>query len=156
MNPKEKLGDLKSLILYAVSKSAMDCEYARYKWFGSEIRCYDHVNLSLHVGHKFKVFNSAESIGMTSWGAAMDGFNEIKYKDTLEGNISVRLDSTGYELCQNNESIFLGVSGEVEKMALKGSEPFMSKKLMLYSSFDHRTIDGAESAQYFNKLKGYI
>jgi len=50
-------------------------------------------------------------------------------------------------LCQNNESIFLGVSGEIDKMALNGSEPFMSKKLLLYSSFDHRTIDGAEAAQ---------
>jgi len=59
-------------------------------------------------------------------------------------------------LCQNNESIFLGVSGEIDKMALNGSEPFMSKKLLLYSSFDHRTIDGAEAAQLLNKLKGYI
>lgn len=102
----------------------MDCEQARYKWFGSEIRCYDHVNLSLHVGNKFKVFQSAESIGMTSWGASMaEGFNDIKQKDTLEGNISVRLDSTGYELCINDESMFLGVSGEIEKMALNGTEP---------------------------------
>lgn len=85
---------------------------------------------------------------MTGWGTAIvEGLNEIRQKDTLDGNMSVRLDSTGYELCQNNESIFLGVSGEIDKMALNGSEPFMSKKLLLYSSFDHRTIDGAEAAQ---------
>jgi len=39
-------------------------------------------------------------------------------------------------------------------MSMKGTEPYMSKKIQLYSSFDHRTIDGAEAAQYLNKVKG--
>lgn len=119
------MGDLSSLILFAISKSAMDCEYARYKWYGSEIRCYDNVNLSLHTGYQFKVFSAAQNMGMTGWKSALaDGFNEIKYKDTLDGNISVRLNSTGYELCQNDESIFVGVSGEMDKMSLnKSNEP---------------------------------
>lgn len=115
------------------------------------------MNLSLHDGYQFKVFEQAEKMGMTGWKSVLNdklNKNDILYKDTLGGNISVRLNSTGYELCQSDESIFLGVSGELDKMSMKGTEPYMSKKIQLYSSFDHRTIDGAEAAQYLNKVKG--
>lgn len=56
------------------------------------------MNLSLHDGYQFKVFEQAEKMGMTGWKSVLNDKlvkNDILYKDTLGGNISVRLNSTG-------------------------------------------------------------
>jgi len=86
----------------------------RHKINNDNILEYNNVNLTLHNQHSFRVFLNSERLKLEEINKLNDlTLQPITLDQTLNGTISVRLNSNGYENCINDESAFINF-GNVE------------------------------------------
>eukprot|EP00341_Mesodinium_pulex_P009439 CAMPEP_0116910576 /NCGR_PEP_ID=MMETSP0467-20121206/14962_1 /TAXON_ID=283647 /ORGANISM="Mesodinium pulex, Strain SPMC105" /LENGTH=136 /DNA_ID=CAMNT_0004586169 /DNA_START=946 /DNA_END=1352 /DNA_ORIENTATION=+ len=128
----------------------------RTKWNGDSLKVFNHVNLTLHNKQQFRVAQQAEALQLTGLSHLMDNLGEVKLAELLHGTISVRLGASGYETCINGESAFINVSEIQDRLIFKDGNATNSKFVDVYTTFDHRTVDGAEGAAFLVSVKKSI
>jgi len=130
----------------------------RHKYNNDSLFEFNNVNLCLHNQHSFRVFTNSERLKLEEINKLSDlTLQPITYDHTLNGTISVRLNSHGYENCINNESAFINFGNVENGFKLDNANKLTEDKFVnVYASFDHRTVDGADGAVFLKRVKEYI